>query len=314
MTTEHTIHTKVGELVPEFPIGHATPKEHALIRHLPRWTQNPEFHALIESIRDQGVLEPIKVTAGTGELIDGRHRLEAARRLKLTHLPAIIVSDDAAGEIAVASLLHRRHLTDGQKAWYLVTSGLIDSAFEERQKRKIANLKQGNFTERNSVPFGAKRVEDWAAELAVSVKLLIQAREVKAYFEDTTRRTITDRDGQTEDEVTFQEFFEPRILRAEDPYGLGAVITACATLVKMRPDHTGGKPKDEGRKSELFVASFETIGKRAEYWHGFSDDYKRVAINLIRPQFETLPDDLLEAIHKIVSSERTARKSESKSE
>jgi hypothetical protein len=311
MTATHNTTPAAGELVPEFPISHATPKEHALIRTLPRWVGTDEFHALVDSVRDQGVLDPIKVTVG-GELIDGRHRLEAARRLKLTHLPAIIVADDVAGEIAVASLLHRRHLTDGQKAWYLVTSSLIDSAFEERQKRKIANLKVGNSPERNSVPFGAKRVEDWAAELAVSVKLLVQAREVKMCFEDTTRRTITDRDGQTEDEVTFQEFFEPRILRNENPYGLGAVITACATLVKLRPDHTGGKPKDEGRKSELFIDSFKTVGKRAEYWETFSEDFKRVAIGQIKPQFEALPDDLLEALQKLIATERAARKASEK--
>jgi hypothetical protein len=303
----------IGELIAEFPITQSTPKEHALIRHLPRWTGTEEFNALIESVRDQGILDPIKVTA-TGELIDGRHRLEASRRLKLTHIPAIIVADDVAGQIAVASLLHRRHLTDGQKAWYLVTSGLIDSAFDERQKRKIANLKVGSFPERNSVPFGTKRVEDWAAELGVSVKLLIQAREVKTCFADTTRRTITDRDGVTEDEVTFQDFFEPRILRSEDHYGLGAVITACTTLAKLRSDHTGGKPKDEGRKSQLLVSSFETIAKRADYWSEMTEESKRVAIGLIRPQFEAVPDDLLEALYKVIISERTSRKQAEKAD
>jgi len=308
----------------EFPIDKRTPREHPLLSQLPRWDDNrPEFFALVDSISDQGVLEPVKITV-SGLLIDGRHRLSASRRMNKATIPAIVVPDEEAAAIAIASLIHRRHMTDGQRAYSLVNSGLIDAAFDERRNRQIANLKSGKKTteanpippERHSVSLGEKRVdngvEEWATKLGVSVTLLKQARTVCELFEDTVPRTITDRDGVEEVNVTFRDFFEVRILRDTDPYGLGAVITACQSLLKMKPDHTGGKPQAPDRQLTLFSDGFKTIEKRFTYWTGWDIETKRSAVVQIRPFFEAMPADFLEDVAKLVTTEKQRRKAQEK--
>ena len=53
-----------------------------------------DFDGLVESIRNTGITQPVWVTSpsenGIYMIIDGDHRLEAARMLKLESIPAII--------------------------------------------------------------------------------------------------------------------------------------------------------------------------------------------------------------------------------
>ena len=81
---------------------------------LPRLTP-AEALALRNSIAAQGILQPVMVRRGTNAVVDGRHRLEAARALGLDTIP-VIEADEAGFDAALSANLLRRHMTTSQRA------------------------------------------------------------------------------------------------------------------------------------------------------------------------------------------------------
>jgi ParB/RepB/Spo0J family partition protein len=72
-----------------------------------------EFDALVSSIRANGILQPVIVNAAD-EVIDGRHRLNAARAVGLDTVPVVIVDGDDV-QSAIAANMARRVLTPSQR-------------------------------------------------------------------------------------------------------------------------------------------------------------------------------------------------------
>ena len=73
-----------------------------------------EFDALVEDIKQHGQMEPI-VLDRDGLLIDGRNRGRACDRLGITPTTKVYNGKDVT-QYVVSHNLHRRHLTDGQRA------------------------------------------------------------------------------------------------------------------------------------------------------------------------------------------------------
>jgi ParB-like chromosome segregation protein Spo0J len=73
-----------------------------------------EFEALVESIKDHGLSEPIWLTPD-GVLLDGRNRLAACQAAGVPPAFRIYDGDDLV-DFIVRLNIHRRHLTNGQKA------------------------------------------------------------------------------------------------------------------------------------------------------------------------------------------------------
>lgn len=71
-----------------------------------------KFDALVEDIKANGLREPI-VLDSQGQLIDGRHRLAACKRLGIE--PKIAEYEGDAVAYVISTNLHRRHLTDEQR-------------------------------------------------------------------------------------------------------------------------------------------------------------------------------------------------------
>ncbi|MCX5816083.1 MAG: ParB/RepB/Spo0J family partition protein [Proteobacteria bacterium] len=71
-------------------------------------TESDSFKALVQSIKDKGILEPLLVTKGDGDLynlICGERRLEAARQLELELVPVrIIEAGKESGETIALQL------------------------------------------------------------------------------------------------------------------------------------------------------------------------------------------------------------------
>lgn len=83
---------------------------------------NAEMEALVESIREHGILTPIIVRPIDGrdyEIISGHRRVYAAQKAGVTELPAFCVSldRDAAAILLVDSNLHREHILPSEKAF-----------------------------------------------------------------------------------------------------------------------------------------------------------------------------------------------------
>jgi hypothetical protein len=69
---------------------------------------------LLDSIAARGIIEPLVLTASY-ELIDGHRRLACARSLGITHVPAILVTEDNPG--ALFEELNRTKRTISGREW-----------------------------------------------------------------------------------------------------------------------------------------------------------------------------------------------------
>lgn len=281
---------------------------HPIIKGQPEWSdEDPQFIALCRDIACRGVIDPVRVTTDN-EIVDGRHRWRACKRLK-REVPVEILTGDDLASFALRTLILRRHYTGGQRAY--VAYPLLIPAFAEAKRRMLAGGKtQPNpFSEPSELSAApsemgsatAKTLEEWAEELSVSVRLLRQARELHELFRDDKKRTITDRDGVEEHEVTFKEFFEPRLLRDADPYGLGDVLKAVKQLIDQDNKVAAGKPPTGGRPTtvekqiELFTEVFEQATKRFEYWQKFDDTAKKEHFEAVASTAEEMDPETLKA-------------------
>jgi len=219
----------------------------ASLKDAPRWDKDdPRFLSLKASIREAGILSPLFVDF-ENRILEGRHRWWAAVDLQLQQIPILRIPQERIHTVVVASLLNRRHYTQGQLA-YLVQPHM-ESAFEEARRRMLSGVKE---TSAHSVRRVEKRVDEWAEEIGVSVRLLQQARQVHELFKDLEPRDISSDNGrESETDVSFKEFFEPRILREAEPHSLGDVLTAIKTIVALETAakngraHTGGEFKTQ---------------------------------------------------------------------
>ena len=85
---------------------------------------NEEMNALIESIREQGILSPLIVrpkenTEDEYEIVSGHRRFRAAVKAGIKEVPALIVPPDrdAAAIAVVDSNLHREHILPSEKGF-----------------------------------------------------------------------------------------------------------------------------------------------------------------------------------------------------
>ena len=83
---------------------------------------NAEMEALVESIKEHGILSPIIVRPlenGEYEIISGHRRLFASKRAGLTEVPALVIEMDRdnAAIALVDSNLHRENISPSEKAF-----------------------------------------------------------------------------------------------------------------------------------------------------------------------------------------------------
>lgn len=264
---------------------------HPLLKSQPgEWQDDdPRFESLIQDIRENGILDPIKITAAN-QIVDGRHRWRAAKKAKLEEIPFEIIPDDQIAAIILRSLLHRRHYTKGQLAY--LAAPLMVPTFEEAMQRKLQNLRKGQQTpEAHSVRFGERdmTMEQLAAQLNVSPRLIDQAHKIHEEFELHPDWRASD---------------EPKILDPDDPAGLGAIIAGFAGRVS-----TKSKPKPAARQLQLFEQAITDLETRFTYWKNFDDDQKRTAIAPLASAVETMPDDLLNQFARTIRAEQKRRES-----
>ena len=85
---------------------------------------NEEMDALVESIRENGIMSPLIVrplenSENEYEVVSGHRRLHAAEKAGITEVPALIyaLDRDAAAIAVVDSNLHREHILPSEKAF-----------------------------------------------------------------------------------------------------------------------------------------------------------------------------------------------------
>lgn len=265
------------------------------------WADDDErFLALCDDIRQHGLIEAIKVT-DANEIVDGRHRWRAARRVQLESIPCVVVPEEDVWQIMVSTILHRRHFTNVQRAYVLVDGGLLDQAFADARRRQLAGRKSAS---------AAKTVEDWARELGVHPESVRQARKLTELFEAHPDEFEW---NDERDVKTLRDYYEPRILADVDPIGLGAAIAGIAGKLEAvkasaKGGHPGGKPKLPDRQLDLFKSTFTALNTRWEYWANFDTTQKDEVRKTVRTTIEAAPDDFLKQMERDIEAELKRRK------
>lgn len=135
---------------------------HPVAELFPRMSKD-EFAALKQSIREFGQCEP--ATLWKGQLIDGRHRVDACNELKIEPEYCELDEHHDPLQYVLKHNLHRRHLSETQKA--VVAAG-------------IANMKRGRPSEKDKPPIGGIKssVKEAAAIVNTSPRSVERAKSV----------------------------------------------------------------------------------------------------------------------------------------
>lgn len=229
------------------------------------------------------IREPLKITPDL-QVVDGRHRFLAAKKAQLTEVPCILVAADHAAEIALETLLARRHFTKGQRAY--LAAPLLEATINEYGQRRLNNIKRGEATD---LQFG-RSAERLAEKLGIGGRLLEQSRTIHLAFDAHPEWRAQD---------------EPKILDPEKPIGLGAIIAGFAGRTT-----TKGKPRQDTPQQELFADSWDVLGKRFKYWTDMDEAAKHEALTPIKETLAVMPDDLLAATLKAANAEQKRRDAE----
>lgn len=242
---------------------------------------HPGFLSLVESIKEQGLLEPLKITAAK-QVVDGRHRLRACRAAGFESVECIVVPDDRVGEIAVATLFERRHMvTRGQLAY--AAYPLFAAGHRELQRRNAELIKRGAQPGESSTG----SVEGYASAVGVSRDLFLQAARLHELF---------DADPELRAE------WEPKIMAPEMPIGLGAAIAG----IRGQETSVGRTPQRNSALHNWEVA-WRNITRPAGRWNRWTEQEREYATTVLRDEFAKLPDPVLDAVRDALRATRRQR-------
>ena len=255
--------------------------EHKLLKRLPPLAaDDPSVLAIAQSILDLGrIEEPLKVTE-RGELVDGRRRMAAARRLKLETVPCLFVTDTEVPLLILAQLAARSHFTKGQRAY--LAYPFIEDAHEEAKRRNLERISCGGL--KGVVSYSIRNGQTtvvFAEQLGVSRELFDQAAKVHKIFEENP---------------LYKEQMEPKIMDPDDPVGLGAVIAGFTGQQATK----GGKRHETNRWSRL-RDGFASIKKWSPFWSDLEAPDQMKMATLIRETIDKMPDGLRSLIAKEIN-------------
>ena len=119
-----------------------------------------EWEELLESIKEKGIQVPVHALED-GRILDGRHRLKAAKELGIKEIDVIYhqMDDIAAIEFIRDTATKRRNLTPAQRAAVVLEAeDLCRQIVEEKRKNSLGNLKKGD--KRPDLALGPSREKD----------------------------------------------------------------------------------------------------------------------------------------------------------
>ena len=128
-----------------------------------------EYEDLVNSIRKQGVRQPIHILSNK-TVLDGRHRVRACKEIGIKEIQALSheLTEDEAIKFVTDTAVERRNLTKEQKVDIIFRSELLIKEIEDEAKKRI---KSGKST---PGPIGPKvdkgRTNEKIAELAGTSK------------------------------------------------------------------------------------------------------------------------------------------------
>lgn len=241
---------------------------HPVARELPELAdEDADFIALVDDVRDRGVIHPLAITSKK-QILDGRHRWRAAKRLKLPAVPVIVHDDADAVSIILESLLLRRHYSKSALAFtaYPMLKAAYELALENREAHSVRD------------PF---TTASQAEKFGISKRFYEYAAKVHDIFAK---------------DHAYRDLLLPEILSGE--VGLGAVIAGYAGR-----EATHGKPKPKEDKLKLFRRAWTDFKNRQAAWDNFNADQRTEALAAIDETLQGMPEGLLMTLERRLKTE-----------
>lgn len=271
------------------PVSHLRP--HEALDHL--WSlpdEDERFHRIVESVEQSGIIEPLKITPDH-RIADGRHRWRAARKIGMETVPCEIIDERRVAEIAMETRMARRHLMSrGQLAFEMYP--LFARRHMELRDLQAAHLSRSPEAPRTErVPVGS--VEDLAQQIGVGRELFKQAARLHQLF--AARPEL-----RTE--------WEPKIMREEEPIGLGAALAGIAG----KEATLGVTPVQVHRNSSLhrWGTSWGVLAKETKAWKRWTAEERSLASTVVLDTIQVLPDEVLDVMTEALRTTRRKRKAE----
>ena len=265
---------------------------------------SPEWHGFVMGLSGAGPtgIPPIVATP-EGLIMDGGRRWRGAKQLQWESIGVVRQAEERAAVIVLESLLGQRHLSKGAKVYLAL--GFMEEFVASAERRRLANLRSGTktlekpliFPKRTQCASGVaagrefKNLEDLAARLGVSARLLDQAMRVHRLFGLAANHVFEFQDGSKR---TLKGHFEPRMLDAEQPMGLGEVLKGCGWFV----DEEGNPKKQAGppeRNSYLhyFESAWGNFNKQFGRWEKLKSVERARALELVTEGVKGWPEEVL---------------------
>jgi ParB-like chromosome segregation protein Spo0J len=202
--------------------------------------QKEKFEADVKQV---GVQEPIRILA-TNEVVDGRHRLAAARARGDTTISAIVVdwSEDEIWDYVYRAAILRRHLTDDQRA-VLAADWAKHAAAQSRRDRARSGGKAGGRKRPKSSDSSAANV---GAELSKSPPL--RTAEASGVQAKANRKPRTLDQAAKAYAVSARKVRDAGMVIKESPELAEDVRAGKVKLAKARRDVANTKGAETGKR------------------------------------------------------------------
>lgn len=260
--------------------------------------------ALVESVRENGVIETVKITSDN-LIVDGRHRSAAAVEAGLEEI-AVEVVDHAQAPIIIANtLMHRRHYNKSARAYLLAPfcDEVTAAAKRARALKVSANLRQNS---RSTEPIGSSEegststMESFARQMGISVDLLRQGRDVFNRLEKVGTRPMVH--AETKEKMTVRERVEQMLF--EDGLGFQPVLAMLGYLAAGNtPD--GQKLKDKRAEyGRLAGEKFKLLTDNFANWERTDAVERQVVYEALPKYIPAWPLDVCQRLYTELSKRR----------
>ena len=150
-----------------------------------------EYDELVNSIRKQGVRQPIHILSDK-TVLDGRHRVRACKEIGIKEIQALSheLKEDEAIKFVTDTAVERRNLTKEQKVDIIFRSELLIKGIEDEAKKRI---KSGKSTLASSEAEVAKgRTSTKIAEMAGTSRATVnRMKKVKTEDPELYNKVVT---------------------------------------------------------------------------------------------------------------------------
>jgi len=254
--------------------------EHPILAEMPMLPE-VEMEALIADIRVNGVVQPLTVCSverGVYQLLDGRHRLAAARAVGLETVPCIERPESEAWDIVTGALVHRRHYSKSALAYILyplIAEKIGGHGGDRKSSTLKANLKNSD------------DVDALCARFGFSYDVFDCARLTRKYFANHPR---------------LKEEYEPKILSGE-------MSCAHANAAMGGELATKGQKRKLKTKFSVFITGWRSgFSALSTGWEKFDDLERGDAAAAVRATIKQLPEELYRIVCDEVGTQRKGKK------